>query len=97
MELVRSGSGHYVYDAAGVVAEFRVEIVCQHAKFGDGIQVWNDASATVHLLLNVGSIHKKTIGVFALPTDRLIAGIKIARGRNRYSDAGHDDRIGRLR
>ena len=53
--------------------------------------------AAVHLLFNVGSIHEKSVGIFPLPADRLVPRIQVAGRRNRHGDAGHHDRIRRLR
>ncbi len=84
VQRVGAAFGHHVHDAAGIVAKFGVEVVGQHAEFGKRIEIGNDAGAAVHLFLHVGTVHQKSVGIFALAADGLVPGVQAAGRGDRH-------------
>ena len=97
MQSICARLGHDIHDAAAVISVFRIEIVGQHTKLGDRIQIGDDRSAAVHQFLDIPAIHDESVGVFTLAADRLVAGVQPSRGRNGNGGARHDNRIRLLR
>src|SRR5437763_398588 len=76
MQLIGSGARHHVDYAAAIVAEFGVKIVGEDPEFGDGIEIRNNRSATVHQLFYVTPINHESVGIFALSAYGLVPGIQ---------------------
>ena len=95
MPFVRAGLRRHQHLAAAGVAVLRVEIRGQHAKTIDGIKVGHNGRAHVHVLFHIRAVHAKAVRVLALPADREISRIRVARRRS-SRHTGHDHRA-RLR
>ena len=80
MQLLSPGFGDHIDNAAAVVPVLRVEVIGQNPELGDRIEIGNNGGAAVHQFLHVAAVDHETVGVFALPADRLVAGIQSARG-----------------
>ena len=82
-----------VDDAAVVVAVLGVEVVRQDAELGNRVEVRHDRRAAIHVLLHAPAVDHKAVRALALPVDRHVTRVQLARRLDRAGDARHDDRV----
>ncbi len=81
-------------DAAVVVAVFGIEVCGKDAELFDGVEVWDDGGAAVHVLLHVDTVDHEAVGGFALAVDGEVAGVGVAGGVEAAGYTSHDDGAG---
>ena len=62
MDCVASGFADNGDHATVIVAVLGIEVVGEHPEFLDGIKVWNDGRASIHVLLHIDSIYLEAVG-----------------------------------